>query len=81
MKRKIVIGLLVVMIMASGCSASLSRMSAGDSHVTWAAGNQLKEWDSDGKVLSEDNSDGWYFTDAKTGRLVIVSGNVVIEAK
>ena len=34
---------------------------------------------STGKVLSEDNSDGYYFTNAENGKLVEVSGNVIIE--
>jgi hypothetical protein len=34
---------------------------------------------STGKVISEENSDGYYFTDKATGKLVEVSGSVIIE--
>jgi len=34
---------------------------------------------STGKVLSEHKSDGYYFTNAENGKLVEVSGNVIIE--
>ena len=34
---------------------------------------------STGKVISEDKSDGYYFTNAANGKLVEVSGNVIIE--
>jgi len=36
-------------------------------------------YQSSGKVSSEANSDGYYFNDAKTGKLVEVSGTVIVE--
>ena len=36
-------------------------------------------YESTGKVLSEKSSDGYYFTNAATGKLVEVSGTVIIE--
>lgn len=64
----------------AGCSASLSRMAAGDATVTLygADGKEVSHWESDGKVLSEDHSDGWYFTDKATGKVVIVSGGAIV---
>jgi chaperonin GroEL len=32
-----------------------------------------------GKVISEEHSDGYYFTNRETGKLIEVSGNVIIE--
>jgi hypothetical protein len=44
-----------------------------------ASGSVIKQWESNGKVATEDHSDGWYFMDAATGKLVRVSGSVVVE--
>lgn len=49
-------------------------------HVRCYSGGQLfYEGDSTGKVASLDKSDGWEFKDAKTGKLVRVSGPCVVE--
>jgi len=44
-----------------------------------ASGAPIRQWTSNGKVATEDHSDGWYFQDAGTGKLVRVSGTVVVE--
>jgi hypothetical protein len=41
-------------------------------------GSITHSWISTGKVSSEENSDGYYFLDTKTGELIVVSGNVII---
>jgi hypothetical protein len=38
----------------------------------------LYTWISSGKVQSEENSDGYYFNDKKTGKLIEVTGRMVI---
>jgi len=43
-----------------------------------SGGQIVRTYKSTGKVLSEDNSDGYYFTDAATGKLVEVSGDVIV---
>ena len=80
-KIKILIGILVV-VSLSGCSASLSRMSMGASTVTQVgADGKVHKWHSQGRVLSEEGSDGWYFTDDKTNKVIIISGgSITIEA-
>lgn len=45
----------------------------------YSGGEAVRSWHSTGMVLTEQGSDGWYFTDAKTNRLVRLSGDVVIE--
>jgi len=48
-------------------------------HVTCYSGGQvIYDGDSTGKILSEQGSDGWLFMDAKTQRLVRVSGDCVV---
>ena len=44
----------------------------------YSGGQKVREWVSSGKVDSETDSDGYYFNDMKTGRLIEVSGDVVI---
>ena len=44
-------------------------------------GSVSKKWESSGKVLSEENSDGYFFLDKDTGKLIEVTGNLVITKK
>ena len=44
-----------------------------------ANGNIIKHWISTGNVSNENQSDGWYFEDEETHRLVEVTGTLVIE--
>jgi hypothetical protein len=44
----------------------------------YSGGQKVREWISNGKVLSESASDGYYFTDSATGKLIEVAGDVVI---
>lgn len=41
-------------------------------------GSIAKTWISSGKVSSEAESDGYYFKDKKTGKLVEVTGRLII---
>lgn len=79
MKQILLIGVLLI----AGCtSATRSQISAlgGSQHVILyaASGQVIGEWDSDGVVHTETQSDGYYFTDKKTGKLVRVAGTIVI---
>jgi len=42
-------------------------------------GKVIGQWESTGNVSNESNSDGWYFKDQKTGKLIEVTGTLVIE--
>lgn len=42
-------------------------------------GQPVRSWESTGKVETERGSDGWYFMDAATRKLVRVSGDIVVE--
>ena len=44
----------------------------------YSGGELVREWTSIGKVSSEGNTDGYYFKDKTTGKLIEVSGDVVI---
>ena len=41
-------------------------------------GTVARTWISSGKVQSEKNSDGYYFNDDETGKLIEVTGRLVI---
>lgn len=44
-------------------------------------GKQVKQWTSTGSVSNEEKSDVWFFEDLETGKLIEVTGNIVIEVK
>lgn len=46
-----------------------------------ADGNVIKSWESTGSVSNEAQSDGWFFEDKTTGKLVEVTGTIIIEVK
>jgi hypothetical protein len=75
--------ILALCLLLTGCNADLSRYKAYGHNfkVTLysATGQPIREWFSDGKVMTEQGSDGWYFRDKATGLLIRVSGPVVVE--
>ena len=44
-----------------------------------ATGTIIKQWHATGNVSNEPRSDGWFFKDSETGKLVEVTGTLVIE--
>jgi hypothetical protein len=47
--------------------------------VCYSGGKVIYDGYSTGKIATEQQSDGWYFEDAKTRKLVRVSGDCLIE--
>lgn len=79
-----------VMLVAVLCSAWLCGCTnsgwknittlGSDAHVRlYSGGVLIGEWDSSGKVITEDHSDGYRFVDKKTGKLVRIAGQIIIE--
>jgi len=66
----------------AGCTQAERSLYGGYGHPhsieLYSGGILIGEWQTEGKVLSEDNSDGYYFTDSATGKLVRVTGDVII---
>lgn len=63
-----------------GCSnANWSAMSAwGQDHCIrfyGCDGKEIARWTSTGKIENESNSNGFYFQDKATGKIVMVDGN------
>ena len=79
MKKTLIFAALVLL---SGCTdASRDKMLGyGKAYrVEILSGGQIvRTYTSSGKVLTEEHSDGYYFNDAATGKLVEVSGQVII---
>jgi hypothetical protein len=81
MKKTITFLALTIIAVSSCTDASRSKIGGyGYTYkVTVIGGDTTMVFHSTGKVLSEDKSDGYYFTNEANGKLVEVSGNVVIE--
>ena len=81
MKKTILFFALAAAALTSCTDATQSKIGGFGStyKVTVIGGDTTMVFHSTGKVLSEDKSDGYYFTDAATGKLVEVSGTVIIE--
>lgn len=47
--------------------------------IIYSGGKVVKEYISNGAIISEQNSDGCYFTDKATGKLIEVSADYIIE--
>ena len=73
---------LILFCLAGRTDAPIAqRRALGDAgHITCYSGGQvIYDGDSTGKILTEEQSDGWFFMDAKTQGLVRVSGDCVIK--
>ena len=81
MKKILITALVLATAMTSCTDAEKSKLGGyGDKFTVKVLGpDTVITYHSTGKVISEDKSDGYYFTNAATGKLVEVSGNVIIE--
>jgi hypothetical protein len=74
--------LLTIMASMVSCTdAEKSKLGGyGDTFTVKVLGpDTVITYHSTGKVISERESDGYYFTNRETGKLVEVSGNIIIE--
>ena len=80
--KKYFLAICLCLVMLGACTdAKMSKIGGyGDNFKIemYSGGTKVREWVSSGKVLSEENSDGYYFKDKETGLLIEVSGDVVI---
>ena len=83
MKKTILFFGLAIATLISCTDASRSKIGGyGDTYtVKVVSCDTIIVYESTGKVLSEEKSDGYYFTNAANGKLVEVSGTVIIEQK
>ena len=82
--KKLVFALDILATMTACRSSQLAQIGAlgSDQKVTLysASGAPIRQWVSNGKVSTEKGSDGFFFSDRATGKLVRVTGTLVIEA-
>jgi len=73
--------LTIMATMVSCTDAEKSKLGGyGDTFTVKVLGpDTVITYHSTGKVISEKESDGYYFTNRENGKLVEVSGNVIIE--
>lgn len=76
--------LIVVLVMTLyGCTdasrAQLGSLGNPGTIECYSGGKAIYIGKSTGKIATEQGSDGWYFNDAATDRLVRVSGDCVIK--
>ena len=66
-----------------GCSKAdrASLFAIGSKHriTLYSGSTAVRSWVSSGKIENESQSDGYYFQDDVTGKLIRVSGSIVIE--
>ena len=80
---RVVAMLLAIALATASCTdAARSKIGGyGDSfkiEMLNCDGSVAREWISTGKVLSEESSDGYYFKDKETGKLIEVTGRLII---
>ena len=73
--------LTIIATMVSCTDAEKSKLGGyGDTFTVKVIGpDTIITYHSTGKVISEQHSDGYYFTNRENGKLIEVSGNVIIE--
>jgi len=80
MKKIIVI---VALLGLLGCSkaqrASICAIGSKHRITLYNGGIAVRSWVSSGVIENEERSDGYYFQDDATGKLIRVSGDIVIE--
>jgi len=75
--------LLICVLGTVGCTdATFSKVTSYNTtfKISLFSGGQLvREYHSTGRVESEEHTDGWFFVNKETGKLVRVSGTISIE--
>jgi hypothetical protein len=85
MNIRLLLGAVVIAIILSttGCtSADRAKLGSIGSHhkiTLYSGGIAVRTWHSCGYINNEEHSDGYYFEDDLTHKLIRVSGSIVIE--
>jgi len=80
MKKVLVI---IALLGLLGCSRAqrANILAIGSKHriTLYSGSSAVRSWVSSGAIENEEKSDGYYFQDDATGKLIRVSGSIVIE--
>ena len=83
--RGVVLAIAVIAGLIIGCTdarmGKLTSLGSPASVQCWSGEKLIYEGRSTGKVISEENSDGYFFRDAETDEMMEVSGNCIITYK
>lgn len=80
--NKLIFGLLLLLVGCTDASISKFKQLGGPQHIRcYSGGVLIYEGNSTGKIANEANSDGYYFEDAATGKIVEVSAHCIFTAK
>lgn len=74
-----IISLLCLTACKDSTRAQFSSLGKRHKVTLYSGGKMVGEWVSTGNVSNQERSDGYYFEDEKSRRLVEISGTVVIE--
>lgn len=77
----IISGAFLAFLVFPWTDASRARLTGyGDEYKVemYSGGKMVRSWTASGKVHSEGGSDGYFFNDKATGKLIEVAGDVVI---
>jgi hypothetical protein len=84
MKKLFVIALIcaATVFTGTGCTdATMAKFKGlGNPHLVemYSGGERVRYWISSGRVKSPESSDGYFFSELSSGKLIEVSGDVVI---
>jgi hypothetical protein len=82
MKKTLITLILSLSLIPGGCTdATWKRTtSLGSKHtvVMFSGGKEVGRWTTTGKPRSVAEEDGWIFVDSASGKMIIVTGDVVI---
>jgi hypothetical protein len=86
MKKLNLVLLVAVTLFIASCKDATTAQwnSLGKHHIITlyaANGTPIHTWESTGNVNNEAQSDGWYFENVETGKLVEISGTMTIDVK
>ena len=74
--------LIIIGILAVGCEANIAQYTSlgSDGNIKcFSGGVVIYDGKSIGKIQTEERSDGWFFVDSQTHKLIRVSGDCVIQ--
>lgn len=80
MKKLIIIAILFISLNSCTDAEQAKMTGYGKDYIIemYSGGKLVKTWYSSGKVLSEKNSDGYYFEQKKTSKIIEVTGDIII---
>ncbi len=75
--------LLTALLVLCGCTdgviGKLKSYGKGAHIICYSGGKEIYKGESTGKVLSEQNSDGYYFVDKRTGAMMEIAADCVFK--